>query len=196
MKAIGITGGIGSGKTTICRIIEKLNHPVFYADVAAKQCMQHDEQLKSEIISRFGPQSYINNELNKSFLAHEIFHNSEAKQALNSLVHPAVYRAFDHWKSFHHDKKIVFNESALLFETGSYVRFDATVLVVSDLDMRIERVMERDKITKEQVLARISHQLKDEEKMKLANFVIHNNHTQLIIPQLLTVLNQLQQEIN
>lgn len=194
MKAIGITGGIGSGKTTICRIIEKLNYPVFYADQAAKDCMHEDEQLKSEIISRFGSQSYVNNVLNRPFLADEIFNNSAAKEALNALVHPAVYRAFEKWKTVHRDKKIVFNESALLFETGSYTRFDATVLVVSDLDMRIDRVMERDKITKEQVLARIAHQLKDDEKIKLAQFVIHNNHTQLIIPQLLTILEQLQQE--
>lgn len=194
MKAIGITGGIGSGKTTICHIIEKLNYPVFYADQAAKRCMHEDEQLKLEIMARFGSQAYVNNELNRPFLAYEIFNNTEAKDALNALVHPAVYRAFEHWKTTHQDKKIVFNESALLFETGSYTRFDATVLVVSDLDMRIERVMERDKVTKEQVLARIAHQLKDNEKIKLAQFVIHNNNTQLIIPQVLKILEQLQQE--
>lgn len=184
MKSVGITGGIGSGKSMVCKILETLGYPVFYADQEAKKVMTEDALLKTQIMELLGADSYHGDQLNRPFVADKIFNDTTLKNAMNQLVHPAVFRAFDSWKS-KQNSPLIFNESALLFETGSYKRFDATILVTADKETRIERVMQRDGVTREQVLARMENQLDDAEKKKLCTYLIVNNPDTLLIPQVL-----------
>jgi dephospho-CoA kinase len=190
MKSIGITGGIGSGKSLVCKIIEKLGYPVFYADEAAKKLMVEEQTLKSELIHLLGENTYSNNELNRPFIAEEIFKNPELKNEVSALVHPAVYRAYENWKIMQ-KSDLVFNESALLFETGSYKSFDATILVTANKETRIQRVMERDGLSRDAVLERISNQLDDDSKQKLCDFEIVNDEQKLIIPEIIKILRLL-----
>lgn len=190
MKSIGITGGIGSGKSLVCKVLEKFEYPVFYADAEAKKAMNEDQVLKSELIQLLGENAYSTNELNRPFVAEQIFKNHHLKNEVNALVHPAVYRAYESWKQ-KQDAKLVFNESALLFETGSYKRFDATILVTANRETRIQRVIERDLSSREAVLERMSYQLDDHSKQKLCDFEIVNDQHILLLPQLLKILNLL-----
>ena len=190
MKSIGITGGIGSGKSLVCKIIEKLGYPVFYADEAAKKVMIEDQKLKSELIHLLGEDAYLNNELNRTFIAEQIFKNNQLKKGVSDLVHPAVYRAYENWKKMQ-NSDLVFNESALLFETGSYKSFDATILVTANRETRIHRVMKRDGLSREAVLERISHQLDDDSKQKICDFEILNDEQKLIIPEIIRILSLL-----
>jgi dephospho-CoA kinase len=190
MKKIGVTGGIGSGKTMVCRILEHIGYPIFYADLEAKQLMLENIELKKSIYTLLGDQSYIQNELNKPYISEQLFKNPTIREALNNLVHPAVFQAFETW-SLLQKSNLVFNESALLFETNSFNRFDKTIVVTASLNTRIKRVKLRDQLTEENITQRIQAQLEDEEKIKLADFVINNNENQLIIPQILEIVNQL-----
>ena len=190
MKSIGITGGIGSGKSLVCKIIEKLGYPVFYADEAAKKVMTEDQTLKSELIHLLGENAYLNNELNRPFIAEQIFKNNQIKNGVSALVHPAVYRAYENWKKIQ-KSDLVFNESALLFETGSYKSFDATILVTANKETRIQRVMERDGLSRDAVLERISNQLDDDSKQKLCDFEIVNDEQKLLIPEIIKILRLL-----
>lgn len=174
----------------VCSILEKMGYPVFYADVAAKKAMHEDALLRSQITELLGEEAYAGHALNRPFIAGKIFSDPELRQKMDGIVHPAVYRAFDAWKNEQH-ADLVFNESALLFETGSYRRFDATVLVTADKEVRIARVMQRDQVTRQQVLDRMSHQLPDEEKQQLCTLRIVNNPDQMLIPQVLEMIQSL-----
>lgn len=185
---IGITGGIGSGKTTVCKILEHLGYPVFYSDIEAKKNMLENLDLISNIVAAFGAEAYTDKQLNRNFLAKKIFQDPKAKEQLNALVHPTVFQSFEKWRS-EQNSPIVFNEAALLFETGSYKRFDQTWLVTADLETRINRVMKRDHITREDVLARINNQLSDVEKLQLTSFQIINDDSELVVPKLLELLH-------
>jgi dephospho-CoA kinase len=187
MKSIGISGGIGAGKTTVCSVIEKLGYPVFYADLEARKIMNENEQIKAQIIELIGDDAYENNVLNRTIVALRIFNNNDLKEKINSIVHPAVYDAFEAWKK-NQNSELVFNESALLFETGSYKRFDKTIVVIADMETRINRVTKRDQISRTEVILRISHQLDDSIKINLSNYQLSNNDTDLILPKLLEIL--------
>lgn len=190
MKSIGITGGIGSGKSLVCKIIEKLGYPVFYADEAAKKLMIDDQSLKSELIHLLGENAYLNNQLNRTFIAEKIFKNNQLKKEVSDLVHPAVYRAYKNWRKMQ-NSDLIFNESALLFETGSYKSFDATILVTANRETRIQRVMKRDNLSRETVLERMSHQLDDDSKQKMCDFEIVNDEQKLLIPEIIKILRLL-----
>lgn len=190
MKTVGVTGGIGSGKSIVCQVLETMGFPVFYSDAEAKKCMHTDPELKQAIQQHFGKEAYENDMLNRTYLAKIIFSDSSKKEILNQLVHPAVYRAFEAWKKIQ-TAPILFNESALLFETGSFKRFDATILVTADPEIRIQRVMKRDSISRELVLERMNNQWNDEQKKSFSTFVISNNPTELILPQLNLILKKL-----
>ncbi len=189
MKSVGVTGGIGSGKSIVCKILEVMGFPVFYADAEAKKCMIEDVNLILGVKQLLGENAYIDGELNRPFVANQIFSNADLKAKMDALVHPAVFRAFEIWKS-KQNADLIFNESALLFETGSYDRFDAVILVVADIETRIERVMKRDQVSKEAVIARIQHQLLDEHKLKMNPYVIENDSHQMLIPQILTFIEK------
>lgn len=189
MKKIGITGGIGSGKTTICRIFELLGIPVFYADEAAKEVMSRDSILIDEIRTSFGKESYLSTGvLNRKHLAGIVFNDPDRLAQLNALVHPAVFRAFDLWAD-RQDAEYVIKEAALLIESRSYLDCDYTILVTAPTELRIERVVRRDKITAEEVMKRINRQLSDEEKEKICDFTVVNDEKKLLIPEVLRLHN-------
>ncbi|WP_295770230.1 dephospho-CoA kinase [uncultured Mucilaginibacter sp.] len=188
MLKIGITGNIGSGKTTICRVFELLGIPVFYSDDAARQVMTTDKQLIEALKQHFGNEAYFNNgALNKKLISSIVFNNAAELNKLNSLVHPAVFRAFDAWIINHTDAPYVLKEAAILFESGSYKDCDHTILVTAPTPTRLQRVMERDNITIEQAEARNSKQMPQEEKEKLADYIINNDNSVPVIPQVLNL---------
>ena len=179
MLKAGITGGIGSGKTTVCRMFEKLGIPVYFADDSAKYLMQHEHFLIDQIKKNFGEDVYINGTLDRKLLASKVFNDPARLSLLNSLVHPAVFRDTERWIEEQRDKKVpyILKEAALLVETGSYKALDKLIVVVAPLNTRIQRVTERDKVDEAEIIARVKNQLPEEEKVKLADFVITNNAT-------------------
>ena len=186
MLKIGLTGNIGSGKTTVSKIFELLGVPIFYADDAAKGVMVTDTVLISAIKDAFGGQSYFDDgTLNREHIAAIVFNNSIELEKLNSLVHPAVFRAFDVWVKQFSGVPYVIKEAALLFESDSYKMCDYTTMVQSPLETRIKRVMQRDGLSREEVEKRNSNQFSEEKKTKLANYIIKNDELQLVIPQVL-----------
>ena len=191
MLKIGITGGIGSGKTFVCHILEKLGYPVFYSDQEAKKLMNENLDLIIKIKELLGYGAYLNGIINKSFIARKIFETPTLRNELNAVVHPEVYLAFEKW-SKSQDSKLVFNESALLFETESYKRFDKTILITADICLKIERIKKRDLLDEIEIKHRMNSQLSDEIKLKLADFVIENNEDKLLLPQLIQFINQLE----
>ncbi|MEO8886679.1 MAG: dephospho-CoA kinase [Mucilaginibacter sp.] len=187
MLKIGITGNIGSGKTTVSKLFELMGIPVFYADEAAKNVMVTDELLIAGIKEAFGNIAYFNDgTLNRKHIAGIVF-NGEAQLAkLNALVHPAVFRAFDSWvKQITADVPYVLKEAAVLFESSSYKFCDKTIIVTAPLELRIKRVMKRDNITRQEVLNREARQFPEEKKILLADYIIKNDESALIIPQVL-----------
>ena len=186
MLKIGITGNIGSGKTTVSKIFEILGVPVFYADDAAKNVMTHDPVLVGQLIDAFGAGSFfIDGTLNRKHIADIVFKDETQLLLLNSLVHPAVFRAFDQWVADRKNVPYVLKEAALLFESDSYKMCDQTILVTAPLDIRINRVMQRDGLQRTDILNRESKQFTEEKKKTLANFNIKNDDTELVIPQVL-----------
>lgn len=186
MLKVGITGGIGSGKSTVCRVFSVLGIPVFNADVEAGRLQNEDPQIGTELIGIFGSDIYsAEGLLNRKKLASIVFNDSGLLEKLNSIIHPAVHREFKKWSARNSDFPYVIYEAAILFETGSFRNFDFTILVVADEQERIERVSKRDHSRPEDVLQRMNNQMMDKEKIKMADFVIENNDNQLIISQIL-----------
>ena len=186
MLKIGITGNMGSGKTTVSKIFEVLGTPVFYADDAAKEVMVTDEILISEIKSAFGDVSYFaDGSLNRKHIAAIVFNNSDQLKKLNALVHPATFRAFDAWLKNKANVPCVLKEAALLFESDSYKMCDYSIMVQAPLELRIKRVVQRDKLTRQEIEGRNAKQFSEEKKSALANYIIKNDDQQLVIPQVL-----------
>jgi dephospho-CoA kinase len=185
MLKIGITGNIGSGKTTVCKMFEVLGIPVFYADAAAKSVMITDPELITGIKKAFGEEAYTNEVLNRKYIANIVFNNEAELAKLNSLVHPAVFRAFDVWAEGIKNAPYVLKEAAILFESSSYKMCDYSILVTAPLEDRIARVMRRDNITHAEVEAREARQFTEEKKKTLADYQINNDDKQLVIPQVL-----------
>lgn len=192
MIKIGITGGIGSGKTMVCSIFEQLGIPVFYADTVAKEIMITDPILREGIIATFGVESYeLSGKLNNKHIAQIVFNNKVELEKLNALVHPAVFSAFESWQQTI-PVEVPYNlkEAALLFESGSYKMCDHSILVTAPKAVKIQRVMDRDGVTAEQVEARMDKQLSDEEKNKMADFLITNDESRSVILQVLELHHQ------
>ncbi|HEY4194028.1 MAG TPA: dephospho-CoA kinase [Mucilaginibacter sp.] len=186
MLKIGITGNIGGGKTTVSKIFEVLGIPVFYADDAAKKVMVEDPILISALKKTFGGEAYFDNgALNRKHIASIVFNNETELAKLNTIVHPAVFRAFDHWVGQVKDAPYVMKEAALLFESTSYKMCDHSIMVTAPLELRIARVMQRDGLTHDEVESRNTRQFPEEKKIQLANYVIRNDDTELVIPQVL-----------
>lgn len=184
---VGITGGIGTGKSTVCRIFEILGYPIFYADSEAKKVMVYDLNLVSAIKSHFGNQAYFENgEPNRKWLASLVFNDKKKLDLLNSLVHPATLVAYDKWKD-RQQTAITFKEAALLFETGSYKQSDCNILIVAPRELRINRVIARDRITVQQVVDRMNMQMNDADKKILADFIVQNDEIEALIPQVLKI---------
>ncbi|HEY4326272.1 MAG TPA: dephospho-CoA kinase [Mucilaginibacter sp.] len=186
MLKIGLTGNIGSGKTTVSKIFEILGIPVFYADDEAKKVMVTDQLLVKSIKSAFGDISYFDDgTLNRKHIAAIVFNNDAELEKLNRIVHPAVFRAFDSWVENQKNAPYVLKEAALMFESDSYKFCDYTIMVQTPLEVRIKRVVTRDGLTADEVKRRDSRQFSEEKKMQLANYSIKNDDTELVIPQVL-----------
>jgi len=191
MLRIGITGGIGSGKTTVCKLFELQGIPVFYSDAQARTAMNTDLDLADGIRQTFGKDIYFENGLlDRKKLASIVFSDDSKLKELNALVHPAVFRRFHIW-SAEQTSPYVLKEAAILFESDSYKDCDGIILVKAPLDLKIARVIKRDAITKQEVLNRMEKQLSDEEKLKLSDFIIENDEKQLLVPQVLKLHQQL-----
>ena len=187
MLKIGITGGIGSGKSTVCRVFSVLGIPVFEADKIARNLMNTDQAIQEKLIGLFGTSVYLPDQtIDRKYLARIVFNNPSLLAQLNAIVHPVVRQTFFDWCENQKSAYII-HEAAILFESGFYKMMDKTITVVTDENERIQRVMKRDGITLELVKERISNQWSDYDRIKLADFVIGNNDDQLIIPQIIEI---------
>ena len=191
---IGLTGGIGSGKSTVAEIFKVLGIPVFDADGAAKRLMNEDELLKKKIIAAFGEESYVMGQLNRKYLAGIVFNNPLKLEQLNALVHPATIEASENWMKKQVTKYAI-KEAALLFEAGSAAILDYIIGVFAPPALRIKRVMKRDDISREDVLVRMGRQIDDSIKMRLCDFIVINDEQQLVIPQVLKIHAELLEKI-
>ena len=191
MLQVGITGGIGSGKTTVCRVFETLGVPVFYADAEARRLQDEDEEVKAAIKNLFGENIYSSNGLDRKAVAEKVFADALLLKQLNDIVHPATIRAFETWKENYSDKKYILKEAAILFETGLNKSLDKIIVVTAPDELKIERIMNRDSVSREQVISRMKNQMSDSEKISLADFVIVNDEKQAVIPQVMKIHNKL-----
>jgi dephospho-CoA kinase len=189
MLKIGLTGGIGSGKSTVAKVFEVLGIPVYYADDAAKRLMNEDEQLKQQLISHFGEATYVNGVLNRKHLSSIVFNNKEQLELLNSLVHPATIADATLWFS-KQSAPYAIKEAALLFESGTAVGLDKIIGVQAPETLRIKRVMNRDNVTADEVKRRMTNQMDEAVKMKLCDYVVENNEQQPVLPQVLKLHEQ------
>ena len=189
---IGITGGIGSGKSLVCRIFQSLGVPIYDADSHAKNLMTTDGILVEQIKKEFGTLSYDEKgELNRTYISQTVFSDEERLRKLNSLVHPRVAIDYDRWLAEHQASAYVIKEAALLFESGSSVLLDKIIVVTAPEKMRVKRVLKRDpQRTEQEVIKIIRNQMTEEEKLKRADVVIQNNETELVVPQVLKLHEQ------
>ena len=176
MKIVGVTGGIGSGKSTVVNMFEQLGVPIYIADIRAKKLMHESKDLKNKIIDFLGKESYKDGKLNRQFIAKEIFNDAEKLKRFNAIVHPAVHTDFKIWKANLENNKNTYciYEAAILFESKRENICDYTILVTAPKEERIKRVTTRDRVKEKDVLERMSHQWSDERKKKLADFIIEN----------------------
>lgn len=192
MLSIGITGGIGSGKSTIARILKAMGFPVYIADTRASYLMNNHPEIRKEMQQHFGKEIYNGNTtLNKTLLAGIIFEDPEALALVNNIVHPRVMADFHEW-THRQNSKLLFFESAILFEAHLNTFFDRIICVTASLEERIERVIRRDKSSPEAVRKRIQNQLDDAEKCRQSDFIIYNDDDHMVIGQILSILNKLQ----
>lgn len=175
MKVVGLTGGIGSGKSTVAKMFQKLGIAVYIADDEAKKMMNENTFVKKQIIELLGNEAYTDKKLNRGYIANIVFKDKEKLNQLNAIVHPRVARHFDYWKK-KQKGSYVLKEAAILFENDGYKNCDYTILVSAPVETRIERVLKRDNTSKEDVLNRMNNQWDDDKKLALTDFVINNNN--------------------
>lgn len=183
---LGITGGIGSGKTSVCRVFDVLKIPIFSADRVASEIMEKDSRIKNELNRIAGKDLYITGNLDRAALSAIIFNDSPALQRVNSLVHPAVFDSFSEWAGTQVSPYVIM-EAAILFESGAAEYVDKIATVVAPVAERIERVIRRNKLSREQVLERMKNQMEDEKRVKLSDFIIYNAENDMIIPAILNI---------
>lgn len=190
MLRVGLTGGIGSGKSTVAKIFEVLGIPVYYADAAARRLMNEDEELKKNIVAHFGPESYKDGPLNRPYIAGIVFNDKEKLELLNFLTHPATIRDANEWMR-QQTSPYTIKEAALIFESGSAEHLDYVVGVYTPAPLRIQRIMQRDNISREEVLHRMNKQIDETIKMRLCDFVLINDEQQLLTPQVIQLHEKL-----
>lgn len=190
MLKVGITGGIGSGKTIVCEIFKHLNIPVYNADIEAKKILIENNSVRKKLIKNFGDNIYLNSsEINKKFLANIIFNDKKDLVKINSIVHPVVWENF---LSFTQNKlcyKYVILEAAILIESGFYKNMDYVINVSAPEDVRIQRTVKRDNVQKNTIMQRVNNQISEDERIKFSDFVIINDDKQLVLPQVLKLHN-------
>jgi dephospho-CoA kinase len=193
MLKVGITGGIGVGKTVVSRVFALLGVPVYDSDARAKWVMHHDKALRKELIGAFGPQAYTEaGELDRPYIAGIVFNDPGRLEQLNSLVHPHVRDDFANWAASHAKKPYLLKEAALMYESEAWKQMDRIITVYAPMDVRIKRLQQRDRHRSEEAIrAIIARQLSEEERMSRANHIIYNDDQQLVIPQVLRLHEQL-----
>lgn len=192
MLRIGLTGGIGSGKSTVAQIFEVLGIPVYYADKEARRIMNADPELKKKIIKNFGEESYTYGELNRGYISSIIFNDNGKLDLLNSLVHPETIKDSESWMT-KQTTPYAIHEAALIFEAGVAERLDYVIGVSAPFPLRLKRAMERNNVPREEVINRMNKQIEEEIKMKLCDFVIINDEHEMVIPQVLKLHDKLLQ---
>jgi dephospho-CoA kinase len=193
MIKVGLTGGIGSGKSLVARIFNKFGVPVYDSDSATKQLYFSNQKLKSELVKSFGPQTYFENgQLNRKYLGELIFSDKSKLELINKIVHPFVKLDFEEWLLKNYQTKYIIKEAAILIESGAYKQVDKIIVVNAPFDLRIKRVIERDKTTKEEVIKRMSNQLPIKKLLPFADFIVENNEENLLLPQLINIHNQME----
>jgi len=195
MIIVGLTGGIGSGKTTVTKMFTELNIPVYIADVEAKLLMNRSKVIRRKLINLFGKKAYVNNELNRVFIANKIFDDKALLEQMNAIVHPKVANHFKRWIK-KQDAKYCIKEAAILFENGSYKHCDFTILITAPEPIRILRVVERDNSNETKVKAIIKNQWSDDDKLKLSDFVIENIDLEQTKKQVLKIHKMILKRIN
>ncbi len=190
MLKIGLTGGIGSGKTLVAGVFRVLGIPVYEADAEARRLMDQDERMRESITGLLGEEAYNDKGLNRPYVSSVVFSDDKKLQALNALVHPAVQEDFDRWCGQYTGLPYVLEEAAVLFESGAALRMDHVILVVADERTRIERAMKRDGVKEAVIRDRMRHQLPTGELLKRADFVINNETNSMILPQIVDLHNQ------
>jgi len=190
MLKIGLTGGIGSGKSTVAKLFELLKVPVYNADAASKRLYATDKALKQSMQKAFGEDIYTGDQLNKQALAHIVFNDPLQLELLNSLVHPLTIKDAVNWMN-RQQASYVIKEAALIFESGSGEGLDFIIGVSAPKHIRIQRVMDRDGVSREEVLNRMNRQINEDIKMRLCDFIIYNNEQELVIPQVLDLHQKL-----
>lgn len=190
MLKIGITGGIGSGKSTVAKVFEVLGIPVYYADDAGKRLMNEDDNLKQKIKQAFGEAAYKDEQLDRKYLGSIVFNNSAQLALLNTLVHPATIADAEKWMQLQTTPYAI-KEAAIIFESGAQQYLDYIIGVSTPTPLRIQRTMQRDGITRDEVIARMDKQLNETIKMRLCDFIITNNEQELVIPQVIKLHQQL-----
>jgi len=190
MFRVGLTGGIGSGKSTVAHVFEILGIPVYYADKEAKRLMNEDPDIRKQVIAHFGEEAYADNILNRRFLAEIVFKDKEKLRLLNSLVHPVTIAKAEEWMQKHNTPYVI-KEAALIFESGSQEGLDFVIGVSAPLHVRIQRTMKRDGVSRDEVLHRMQNQIQESIKMRLCDFVIRNDDQHLVLPQALALHEKL-----
>jgi len=192
MLKLGVTGGIGSGKTLVCTIISAMGYPVFNADYEAKRLIDNDTRIINSIKDLFGEEIYINNELNRKRVSELVFTNPLLLEKLNFIVHPAVVEYFNQWVKQFQSKSIVVKEAAILFESGANKGLNKIIGVIAPIELRIQRVIDRDKVSYESVLRRINNQYPQDELIKKCDSIIENDGVKLILPQIVKIIEELE----
>ncbi|MGN0257547.1 MAG: dephospho-CoA kinase [Bacteroides sp.] len=188
---IGITGGIGSGKSVVCRLLQLMGVPVYSSDDETKRLMVRDEVIRSGLTALLGPEAYQGEALNKPLIASYLFASADHAATINALIHPRVKLDFRRWVEAHHDHRLVAIESAILIEAGFAAEVDQVVVVTSPLETRIRRAMQRDGASRQQIEQRILRQMADEERSSRAHHVIQNDDFMPLIPQVLALIASL-----
>lgn len=195
MIKLGVTGGIGSGKSIVCEFLSLFSIPVFNSDAMAKELMDNSESLRVGLVNLLGNEAYRSGVLDRQYVAERIFADKKMVEKVNSIVHPAVFDCFDRWCEVHCDSPVVACESAILFECGMNRLMDKTLLVTAPLEERIDRVIKRSGLKREQVLERIGNQMSDDLKRDKCDFVVTNGDVIPIIPQLLGVVKKINPDL-
>ncbi len=190
MLRIGLTGGIGSGKSTVAKIFEVLGVPVYYADDAAKRLMNEDEDLKRQVKEQFGEEAYKDGKLDRKYLGSIVFSSPEKLEALNKLTHPATIADAERWMK-RQTTSYAIKEAALIFESGAQQQLDYVIGVTAPAPLRILRTIQRDQVTREEVLARMDKQMDESIKMRLCDFILKNDEQELLLPQVIQLHEQL-----
>ena len=192
---IGITGGIGSGKTTVCKIVESLGYPVYYADDRGRYLTDNDPDILQRIRAHFGKKVFNNDDtLNRAALSKIVFINPEELEILNGIVHPVINTDYQNWKA-QQNSKLVFKEAAIMFETGMYKELEFVICVMAPEELRIKRVMTHKNMSRQDVENRIANQWNDKQRLALAEAIIYADDEQLVTPQLTAIISRLEKRI-